>query len=239
MKNILDKSLKTKAEKPKRNNYFNEKTEAAVLEYIAETVHEKRNKIFIDKLEPIFRHLITGIVVRKKYSYLPDLEALTNDCLIFLMSILDKFNPERGSKAYSYITRTTINWFYHEAKKYIRRQRPFENKISFTSKVCINGSINGMVTHNEAIHNIEKSEFFIAFYKFLENLSRDCGDEKYKLLIDSVAVIFKNNDELESLQKKDINCYLMHVSGLTPKEIYHYSTKFRKEYKGFKFQWLN
>ena len=44
---------------------------------------------------------------------------------------------------------------------------------------------------------------------------------------------------MTTINKKDINCYLSNVSGLSPKEIYLYSNKFRKEYKVFKDKWLN
>jgi hypothetical protein len=219
----------------KVNNYFNNTTEEFILDYIKEKDQKKRNDIFIQHLEPIFRHLISGVIIRKKYGYLPDLDSLSNDCLIFLMSILDKFEPERGSKAYSYITRTTINWFYHEAKKYVKKQRPFENKISIKSKTCV----NGMVTFNEGEKNLDNQDFFRAFYKFLDNLESLNNDERYKILIRSVKLLFQNNDELDSLNKKDINCYLSNISGLSPKEIYNYSNKFRKEYKLFRNNWLN
>jgi hypothetical protein len=47
-----------------------------------------------------------------------------------------------------------------------------------------------MTVSNDGEKNIEVSEFFENFYKFLDDLHDSCGDEKYQLLIKSVKLIF-------------------------------------------------
>ena len=43
--------------------------------------------------------------------------AFNEECKIYLTTILNKYNPDKGSKAFSYFSVITKNWFIHKVKK--------------------------------------------------------------------------------------------------------------------------
>ena len=60
---------------------------------------------------------------------------LKDECEIHLITILSNFNPNRGSKAFSYFSVITKNWFIAKVKKtaiQLKRESAFED----ISKKC-------------------------------------------------------------------------------------------------------
>ena len=61
--------------------------------------------------------MVDKIVFTYKFTTLPNIDNLREECKIYLTTILDKYNPDKGSKAFSYFSVITKNWFIHKVKK--------------------------------------------------------------------------------------------------------------------------
>ncbi len=54
---------------------------------------------------------------------LENIDVLKDDCKIWLTTILSKFDPTQGTKAFSYFSVVTKNWFTHKAKKQTQKNK--------------------------------------------------------------------------------------------------------------------
>ena len=77
-----------------------------------------------------FDEMVDKIVFTYKFTNLPNCDSLRDECKIWLMTILDKYDQAKGSKAFSYFSVITKNWFIHKVKqnsKALRREVQFED----------------------------------------------------------------------------------------------------------------
>ena len=51
------------------------------------------------------------------------LDALRDDCKNWLITILNKFDPDKGSKAFTYFSVVSKNWFIAQVKKTSKKSK--------------------------------------------------------------------------------------------------------------------
>jgi hypothetical protein len=112
-----------KRRKKKSNKYFTIVHENAILEYIGSEDQNFRNQIYRDVIQPVFKEMINKIVFTYKFTNLPNVETLKDECETHLVTILSNFDPSKGSKAFSYFSVITKNWFIAKVKKTAIRLR--------------------------------------------------------------------------------------------------------------------
>ena len=100
--------------KKKSNHYFTQDTEDAIVAYARTEDIGVRTKLYVEHIQPAFNELVDKIVYTYKYTSLQNINPLKEDCKIWLTTILDKYNPDRGTKAFSYFSVVTKNWFTHK-----------------------------------------------------------------------------------------------------------------------------
>ena len=76
-----------------------------------------KTKLYSSLIQPAFSELVDKIVYTYKFNNLPNIDYLKDDCKVWLTTILNKYDPNRGSKAFSYFSVITKNWFIHKVKK--------------------------------------------------------------------------------------------------------------------------
>ena len=110
--------------------YFTAEHEQAILKFCKSTSHAEKEKLYIDWIQPAFNQMVDKIVFSYKFTNLPNIDELRMECKVWLTTILDKYDPNRGSKAFSYFSVITKNWFIHKVKKNtkrLQREVPYEN----------------------------------------------------------------------------------------------------------------
>ncbi len=105
----------------KSNHYFTKDHENAIIDYCSTDCNKKKTQIYVKMLQPAFSEMVDKIVFTYKFTTLPNIDILRDECKIWLMTILDKFHPEKGHKAFSYFSVITKNWFIHKVKKQKRK----------------------------------------------------------------------------------------------------------------------
>ena len=106
-----------KEKKPKKNNYFLKVHEEAIIQYASTEDNKIRTELYIVYIEPAFSEMVDKIVYTYKFTNLPNIDSLKEECKVWLMTILDKYDPSKKSKAFSYFSVITKNWFIHKVKK--------------------------------------------------------------------------------------------------------------------------
>jgi DNA-directed RNA polymerase specialized sigma24 family protein len=160
---------------------------------------------------------------------------LRQDCKVWLTTILAKYDPNRGSKAFSYFSVITKNWFIHQVKRTSKRARQeveYEKVGSEIHKALV-------TSDNPMLDNMIKKEFWNSFYQEIASWDRSKMSENELLVYNAIKELFASVDELDMLNKKAVYLYLRELTGLNTKQIVSQLNKMRKKYRVFRKNWDN
>ena len=229
--------VKTKRRKRTKNNYFTKVHEDAIIEYAASTCNKKRSQLYIEFIGPAFDEMVNKIVFTYKFNNLPNIEPLRDECKIWLTTILDKYDPSKGSKAFSYFSVVTKNWFIHKFKKNSNKIR---KEVSF-EEVVENGGpdIIGTSTVDEETYYDRRveMEFWQLLLSNLDKWETPNLKPNEKKVLQAVRILCQSVDDIEILNKKAIYLYLREITGLNTKQVVSNLNKIRERYKTFKSKW--
>ncbi len=216
-----------------KNRYFTKIHEDAIVRYSSTTSREIRTDLYISLIEPAFNELVDKIVYTYKFNTLPNIDYLKDDCKLWLITILDKYDPNRNSKAFSYFSVITKNWFIHKVKqnsKRLKRDVQYED---------LNGeAVNEiLVTHNTYIPDREHFEFWQHLWREIDSWEKLKLKDNEKKVLNAVKILFESVDEIEIFNKKAIYLYMREITGLNTKQIVNNLNRIRKKYKDFKTEW--
>ena len=228
-------TTKRKRKRSKRgsNQYFTKVHEQAIIDYVASTDQAEREELYKVYIGPAFNELVDKIVYTYKFTTLPNIDSLRDECKIWLTTILDKYDPSKGSKAFSYFSVITKNWFIHKVKKnsiQIRREVYYDD---------LNKELESKYVMTD--ESYEKSREFDEFWNFLyeeinswNNNNMKPNEEKvYK----AIMVFLSNPDDIEIFNKKAIYLYIREITGLNTKQVVNNLNKMRVKYRIWKTKW--
>lgn len=177
--------------------------------------------------------MVDKIVFTYRFTTLPDIDDLRQECKVYLATILTKFDPAKGSKAFSYFSVITKNWFIHKVKK---NKKKMEREVPFEIAE-FDPDIN-FVDKSESFQNkMLREEKMECLKREMETWKVDFDKDKEKKVYDAVMVLFDSVDEIEIFNKKAIYLYLREITGMSTKQIVTQLNKMRKRYKEFKKDW--
>jgi len=224
---------KKRRQKRRSNHYFTQVHEDAIVRYAKSTCQRERTELYIQFIRPAFNEMVDKIVFTYKFTNLPNCDSLRDECKIWLMTILDKYDPNKGSKAFSYFSVITKNWFIHKVKKQQKRNRRevdldniskrFEEEFLSTDESYI----------TERLHD----EFWSSFYSELSSWDPEQMKENDLKVYKAITILFESKDDIDIFNKKAIYLYLREITGLNTKQIVNSLKKFRKKYYVFKEDW--
>ena len=113
--------MKRKRRKRTKRLYFTKVHEEAIIQYALTRDRFERDRLYGSLIQPAFSEMVDKIIYTYKFNNLPNHEVLADECKIWLTTILDKFDPEKGYKAFSYFSVITKNWFIQKVKKNTKR----------------------------------------------------------------------------------------------------------------------
>lgn len=214
--------------------YFTKVHEDAIVEYCQEaTTYRRRCELYEDLIQPAFNEMVDKIVFTYRFTTLPNIEDLREDCKVWLTTILAKYDPNRGSKAFSYFSVITKNWFIHQVKKTSKRAKR-EVDIEDVGKEVFDTMEDDV---NLAPNQIEEKEFWQNFYKELNSWDSSTMIDNELLVYNAIRELFNSADELDILNKKAIYLYLREITGLSTKQIVCQLNKMKKKYNLFMRNW--
>ena len=119
-----------KKRRKKGKKYFTQVHEDAILEYKGCDDPSHRNVVYRDVIRPVFLEMINKIVFTYKFTNLPNIHMLKDECEIHLITILSNFDETKGSKAFSYLN----IYRYIILMKKIERKKNIWNTFGWKSK---------------------------------------------------------------------------------------------------------
>jgi len=168
-----------------------------------------------------------------KFSNLPNIDLLRDECKIWLTTILDKFDPSKGSKAFSYFSVITKNWFIHKVKKNTQRHR---REIQFED-LSKDAEHNHMSVSDHYDKKREQAEFWGHLWKQIEFWSQENLRTNERKVLEAIKILLQNSDNIEIFNKKAIYLYLRELTGLNTKQVVNNLNKMRARYQSFKKDW--
>jgi hypothetical protein len=230
------KKIKKKRRPRTKNNYFTKVHEEAIVQYALSSCRKEKTQLYVSLIQPAFDEMVNKIIFTYKFNNLPNIDPLRDDCKVWLTTILDKYDPNKGSKAFSYFSVVTKNWFIHKVKK---NSKDLKRQVSYES-IIDNGGPDSLGTSSDEIEYIEKREQMEFWMSLMEQVDKwDTGNLKAneKAVLEAVKVLLHNIDDIEIFNKKAVYLYLRELTGLNTKQVVNNLNKMREKYRLFKHKW--
>tara|TARA_R110001592_G_scaffold69295_10_gene212268 strand:+ start:3263 stop:3727 length:465 start_codon:yes stop_codon:yes gene_type:complete len=149
------------------------------------------------------------------------------------MTILDKYDQSKGSKAFSYFSVITKNWFIHKVK---RQQKRNKREVDFDN-ISKAHEEEYLSTNESYISTREEDEFWKFFYTEIKSWDESQMKDNDLKVYQAIIILFESKEDIEIFNKKAIYLYLREITGLNTKQIVNSLKKFRKKYEYFKTDW--
>ena len=215
----------------KKNNYFTKVHEQAIINYALTEDINLKTQLYIDYIQPAFDEMVDKIVYTYKFSNLPNIDCLKEDCKIWLTTILDKYDVEKKSKAFSYFSVITKNWFIHKVKQNSKRLR----REVYIDNVSL--AHERLVVENEYYNMRLKYEFRQHLMSEISNWEKLKLKENERKVLNAIKILFDSSEEIEIFNKKAIYLYIREITGLNTKQVVNNLNKMRVRYRSFKKDW--
>ena len=228
------KNMTKKKRKKKSNQYFTQVHEDAILEYISCNNNKRKNDLYQNTIRPVFVEMINKIVFTYKFGSLPNIDALKEECEIHLITILSNFDESKGSKAFSYFSVVTKNWFIARVKKNAIQMKREAKYDEISKKV----EIEYLATFNDYEEERNKDEFMSGFLSEVHNWENKFTlKENEKKILEAIKILFRDAEDIEIFNKKAIYLYIREMTNLNTKQILNNLKRFRGEYSSYKKKW--
>lgn len=230
----------------KKKMYFSDAEEELFKQYCQSDDEEFRNRVFNDTLYPAFTKMVESII-RRYTLFTPgeEFEDTFNDAMSHLISKVNRFDPTKNKKAYSYCGTICKNYVLHKRQK---AQESLQKNISYDT--IYNEIHPDMRVTNEKPLEQNFSQVMVnsaadEITKMLKNPSRYKLNESDIKVGQALYNVLTNWDDIFSelntkkYAKSSIDAYIKETTYLTTKQIRDSKKKFSAAYFKMKEQILN
>jgi hypothetical protein len=225
--------MKKKRKPRKKNNYFTKVHENAIVEYALIDDKSVRSDLYITYIGPAFDEMVDKIVYTYKFNNLPNIDYLKDDCKLWLITILDKYDTSRNSKAFSYFSVITKNWFIHKVKQNSKRLKRDVQYEDLNNEV----ELEHLVIEHSYEQKREQREFWEHLFSEMDSWEKLKLKETEKRVLEAIRILFNSTNDIEIFNKKAIYLYMREITGLNTKQIVNNLNRIRNRYRIFKKEW--
>jgi hypothetical protein len=206
----LTKSGKPRKRKPKTSNtYFTEDTQDAILEYVASTNQDFRDKVYRERIEYGFFKLTQNIIHTFKFYYTDgeSVEDVQQEVIAFLLEKLKLYKPEKG-KAYSYFGTIAKRYLILKNKKNYQKLQDKGDLI----EVDEDKTIREEIINEYYSDDYSVNEFMKLYIKYVDkNLSKLFPKEIDALTANAIIELFRKCESLDIFNKKALYIYIREI----------------------------
>ncbi len=213
--------------------YFTQEHEDAIVEYSRTNCNKVRTNLYVNLIQPAFSEMVDKIVFTYKFTTLPNIDELRDECKVWLTMILDKYDPNKGSKAFSYFSVITKNWFIYQVKQTSKRNKrevDYEDALKEVDE-------DKVVCYNPYMKERQAKEFWNNLYFEIDSWGTNDMKENERKVYEAVRVLLDSINEIDIFNKKAIYLYLREITGLNTKQVVSQLNKIRRRYRLFKKDW--
>jgi len=213
--------------------YFTQVHEDAIVEYSNTNCNKVRTRLYVELIQPAFNEMVDKIVFTYKFTTLPNIDELRDECKVWLTTILDKYDQSKGSKAFSYFSVITKNWFIHKVKQTAKRNKrevDYEDALKEVDE-------DKIVCYNTFITEKIQEDFWNKLHFEINSWEIDDMKENERKVYNAVRVVLGSVEDIEIFNKKAVYLYLREITGLNTKQVVSQLNKLRAKYRIFKEDW--
>lgn len=217
--------------------YFHKGTQAAIVAYQqAPDNARERERLYVGEIMPAFEKLVENLINIHKFSSLHDsYDDLKIDCVNFLFETIGKFDPLRGTNAFSYFNVVAKNWLIIKTKQKSQRVK---RSVSLDDPEALSANEHKIVEDHCTVQSqetmLENRTTAHSIIEMLFEIRNKVKSENELACINSIITIFENIDEIDLLNKSAVLLYMRELSGLSPKQLTTTMQSIKKQYKRLK-----
>ncbi len=217
----------------KRNMYFTKDTQVAIEEYQNEPEREKRAVVYKDKIAPAFEQLAESLIYVYGFnSPYETVQSMKTDCVAFLYETIHKWDPARGTKAFSYFNVVAKNWLIIRCRN---AKKNYHRHVSISEMASLNSADKHAIANHQVIPGpdeiMEKRNLRNEMFKVIDELETRVKKPNEVLCVEAIRTVFNNVENLDFLNKRAIYVYIREISGLNSKQLSVAMSRIRKHYK--------
>lgn len=216
--------------------YFNKDTQAAIEKFKSmkdEPDDKPRMEIYQKEILPAFDKLSENLIYVYGFkSPYASADELKNDCIAFLFETIHKWDPARGTKAFSYFNVVAKNWLIINTRKHLKRRN---RHVSIDDPM---GMSNAQKEQFEAYDYVPppdeemiKRQQKVEILNLIQDMKVKMTNENEIRCLCAVETLFSSIEELELLNKRAVLVYIREISGLDKKHMSKAMSVIRRHYR--------
>ena len=227
-----------------KRHYFTKVHEQAIIDYCQTEDMKIRNELYKVYIGPVFDEMVDKIVYTYKFTTLPNIDSLRDDCKNWLITVLNKFDSSKGSKAFTYFSVVSKNWFIAQVKKTSKKAKKETHledyfiESSGGNATFLKGNQN-LVAYNTYVEDRTQYEFFLSLKTEVDKWDNLPLRPNERKTLQAIQILFDESQNIEIFNKKAIYLYIREITGLNTKQVVNSLNKIRKRYREFKKEWDN
>tara|TARA_R110000851_G_scaffold122236_5_gene251538 strand:- start:1638 stop:2435 length:798 start_codon:yes stop_codon:yes gene_type:complete len=187
----------------KRRGYFFEENEKAIIAYNEETDRHLRDKVYTQHIHKPFMKLAENIIHTFKFYCFDDPYVdVQAEVVAYLIEKIDKFDPTKGSKAYSYFSIVAKNYLIYNNNENYKKMK----QRTTLSAVDLNRNITNEIVRQD-IKDARKdfTDQMVEYWD--DNLNVIFTRKKDIRVAAAIAELFRRRENIEIYNKKAL--YIM------------------------------
>ena len=156
---------------------------------------------------------------------------LKSDTVSFLYEILEKFDPDKGSKAFSYFNVCAKNFLIIQSKKRLKNKMRHvsidDDSLSINQKY----QIERYQVEPSPEQRMMEAESVGLQRELILKIKDRLTNKNEIACIDAALTLFENVNDLDFLNKRALFVYLREISGLNAKQLSVAMSNIRKHYR--------
>lgn len=216
--------------------YFHAGTQAAICAWQKSEDKKEKDSLYVKEIMPAFEKLVENLINIHKFTSLHDTyDDLKNDCVTFLFETIGKFDPTRGTNAFSYFNVVAKNWLIIRTKQKTQRVK---RSVSLDDPDALSTMEHKIIEDHNVVPSqevvLENETTAQNVVKMLYEIRGKVKSENELACINSIITIFENINDVDLLNKSAILLYMRELSGLSPKQLTTTMQVIKRHYRRLK-----
>tara|TARA_E500000331_G_scaffold344013_1_gene379590 strand:- start:2650 stop:3396 length:747 start_codon:yes stop_codon:yes gene_type:complete len=230
---VVKKKTRRVRRKSGKKPYFGKEAHEAIVRYQGSEVIEEKHKIYIDEILPAFSKLAENLIFIHGFAKSPAAyPALKSDCISFLYETLNKFDPSRGTKAFSYFNVVAKNWLIIQSKKSTKNRKRL---VSIDDRDSLSSSDAHAIESYKVVSSPDsdmmRKESLENLFSLMKTIKQRLNTDNEIACMDAILTLFTKIDDLDLLNKRAVFVYMRDLSSLNPKQLSVAMSSIRKHYR--------
>ena len=224
---------KIKRRKSSTRLYFNKETQLHIELYQKTDCEKERNEIYTKNICKAFDKLAENLIF--VYGFLGPQDnylCLKSDCVSFLFETIHKWNPERGTKAFSYFNVVAKNWLIINCRQHKKQRNRY---VSIDDPYGMSASQKAQFETHSVMSTpadiIIKRQQKNQILKLLDEMRVKLTNENELICLQAIETLFKSLNDLDLLNKRAVLIYIREISGLDKKQMSKAMSVIRRHYR--------